>query len=306
MPKLITVFGATGNQGGSVIEHILRDSSLARDYKIRGITRDASKPAAQRLAERGVEVVSADLNSVESLSKALAGSHTVFLVTNYWETSDGNIEYSQGQNVTDVAKSCGVSHLIFSSLLHVTEESKGRLRNVPHFDSKANIEKYIKGSGLKCTFVLPGYYMKNFIQMISKGEDGTYQLMFPVDGTKAKFPLFDAANDTGLFVKAALKHEDTMSHGEHILEACDYYTSEEIVETFTRVTGKNANFVQVSPEQYRAALPEAIALEYLENQLFVENPGYFLGASLDPSLSLLDNKPTSWAEFVANNSSAWD
>lgn len=58
MSKLITVFGATGNQGGSVIEAILADSQLSKEFKIRGITRDTTKKSAQDLAKRGVEVVS--------------------------------------------------------------------------------------------------------------------------------------------------------------------------------------------------------------------------------------------------------
>lgn len=102
--------------------------------------------------------------------------------------------------MTDVAKKVGVSHIIFSSLLHVTEATKGRLTHVPHFDSKANIEKYIRASGLGCTFVLPGYYMSNYTSMMNKAEDGTYQLFYPVDGKKAKFPLFDAAKDTGMII----------------------------------------------------------------------------------------------------------
>lgn len=58
MSKLITVFGATGNQGGSVIRHILADPQLSKEFKIRGITRDPSKPAAQDLVKQGVEVTS--------------------------------------------------------------------------------------------------------------------------------------------------------------------------------------------------------------------------------------------------------
>jgi uncharacterized protein YbjT (DUF2867 family) len=61
MPKLITVFGATGNQGGSVIEAILADSQLSKEFKIRGITRDTTKKSAQDLAKRGVEVVTVRL-----------------------------------------------------------------------------------------------------------------------------------------------------------------------------------------------------------------------------------------------------
>lgn len=57
MSKLLTVFGATGAQGGSVIRAVLADDVLSKEYKIRGITRDVSKPAAQALAGKGVEVV---------------------------------------------------------------------------------------------------------------------------------------------------------------------------------------------------------------------------------------------------------
>lgn len=57
MSKVITVFGATGNQGGSVITHLLNDNQISKEFKIRGITRDTSKPAAQELAKKGVEVV---------------------------------------------------------------------------------------------------------------------------------------------------------------------------------------------------------------------------------------------------------
>jgi uncharacterized protein YbjT (DUF2867 family) len=57
MSKLITVFGATGNQGGSVIRNILEHPELSKTYKIRAITRDVNKPAAVALKEKGAEVV---------------------------------------------------------------------------------------------------------------------------------------------------------------------------------------------------------------------------------------------------------
>ncbi|GAB1208948.1 hypothetical protein APSETT445_007713 [Aspergillus pseudonomiae] len=241
MSKLITVFGATGNQGGSVINHILADSRLSKEFKIRGITRDTSKPAAQELQKRGVEVVTADLNSVESLRTALDGSHTIFLVTNYWEYVDKDTEVTQGKNVAD---------------------------------------------------------------MLRKGDDGTYQLFYPVNGAKAKFPLFDAASDTGLFVKAVIKHASELN-GKQVLEAAGYYTAEEIVKIFTEVTGKKAVFVSVSADQYKAVLPPPVAQEFLENHLLIESPGYFLGQSLDESLKLLDAEPTSFADFVKKNVDAW-
>lgn len=121
----------------------------------------------------------------------------MFLVTNYWETAKGEVEIAQGKNVTDAAKDEGVSHIIFSSLLNVSEKSGGRLTHVPHFDGKAQIEQYIRDSGVPGTFVLPGYFMSNLTGTIRKGEDGNYRLAFPVSN-KAKFPLLDAGEDIGM------------------------------------------------------------------------------------------------------------
>lgn len=56
--KLLVVFGATGQQGGSVIRAILGDEKAAAKFSLRGITRDPSKPSAKALAEKGVECVS--------------------------------------------------------------------------------------------------------------------------------------------------------------------------------------------------------------------------------------------------------
>ena len=61
--KILTVFGATGTQGGSVVKSIQGDPKTTAEYIIRAVTRDASKPAAQKLAESGAEVVTVSLDS---------------------------------------------------------------------------------------------------------------------------------------------------------------------------------------------------------------------------------------------------
>lgn len=137
------------------------------------------------------------MDAKDSLKAALQGSHTVFLVTNYWETANADTERTQVKNVTDVAKEVGVQHLIFSSLLNVTEATNGRLTHVPHFDSKADVEQYIRDSGVPATFYLPGYYMSNLKMSIQKGQDGSLTWALPV-GKDTKFPLIDIKSDTGM------------------------------------------------------------------------------------------------------------
>jgi uncharacterized protein YbjT (DUF2867 family) len=136
------------------------------------------------------------LSNKSSIREALQGSDTVFLVTNYWENAKYDVEFNQGKNVADVAKELGVNHLIFSSLLHVGRLTTGRLSHVPHFEAKADIEEYIRASGIPASFFLPGYFMSNLPSMVQKGKDGNLSLVYPVSND-AKFPLIDAAEDTG-------------------------------------------------------------------------------------------------------------
>ena len=66
MVKLVVITGATGKQGGSVVNAFLRDPS----FKVRAIARDPSSTAAKELAAKGVEVLHGDINDEETLVKA--------------------------------------------------------------------------------------------------------------------------------------------------------------------------------------------------------------------------------------------
>ncbi len=101
--KILVVFGATGNQGGSVIKSVLADPKTASEFKIRAITRDPSKPSAKALEAQGVECVAADINSKEQIKSAFEGAYAVFAVTNYWDKMDAELEKTQGKNVADMA-----------------------------------------------------------------------------------------------------------------------------------------------------------------------------------------------------------
>ncbi|KAL5313439.1 hypothetical protein ACEPPN_019172 [Leptodophora sp. 'Broadleaf-Isolate-01'] len=309
MSKLLTVFGATGNQGGSVTRAMLKDASLMKEFKIRGITRDISKPAAEALISEGIEMKSADMGSKSSLVEAIKGSHTVFLVTTPdFMSGQPSQELIHGKNVADVALEAGVQHLIFSSLLHVTEATNGRLKHVLHFDLKADVERYIRSIGLPSTFIFPGYFMSNFtaLQMLKKGEDGVYTLAYPFT-EKAEFPLIDTESDIGKYVVATMKCR-TKVLGKQILAAADYYTPTRIVAEFEEVTGKKGRFVQVDAETYKSFLPGPLAEEMLENHLFIDDPGYFAGKSLKESVELLDEvglKSTTWKEFLEKNKGAF-
>jgi uncharacterized protein YbjT (DUF2867 family) len=66
MSQIITVIGATGVQGGSVVDAALKSGI----YKVRAITRNINSDKAKALAARGVELATADLSDEQSLIKA--------------------------------------------------------------------------------------------------------------------------------------------------------------------------------------------------------------------------------------------
>ena len=55
MSKLLASFGATGQQGSSVIIYILNDLELSQQYKMRAITRAIDSDKAKQLKKK-VEV----------------------------------------------------------------------------------------------------------------------------------------------------------------------------------------------------------------------------------------------------------
>lgn len=79
-PKLITVYGATGNQGGSVARALLADKTSS--FAVRGITRNPDSEPARALAAAGAEVVRADGRQRDQLVAAFAGSWAVYANTN--------------------------------------------------------------------------------------------------------------------------------------------------------------------------------------------------------------------------------
>lgn len=76
--RLITVFGATGNQGGAVVRSLLQNPS----FKVRALTRNPASAASQNLASKGAEIHEANGFSSESMLKAFSGSWGVFVNIN--------------------------------------------------------------------------------------------------------------------------------------------------------------------------------------------------------------------------------
>jgi uncharacterized protein YbjT (DUF2867 family) len=104
MPTFLVV-GATGQQGGGVVEALL--ASDRPDLTVRALTRNPSSSTAQALARRGVQPVKGDLLDRQSIFKALEGVDAAYLVTDFRGPEDVEGELKQGKQFVDVAKEAG-------------------------------------------------------------------------------------------------------------------------------------------------------------------------------------------------------
>lgn len=190
----ILVTGATGAQGGSVAQHLLRDGHFA----VRCLTRNVHSAKAQALKDAGAEVVQGDLDDADSLRAALDGCYGAFGVTNFWEHFGK--EYQQGKNLVDAVQAAGIEHFVFSTLPYAKKISGGEL-DVPHLDIKGQLEEYSRSLGLNATFVHVAFYYENFLTFfpLQRQDDGSYAFGFPQGDT----PLATyAVEDTGGVVSA--------------------------------------------------------------------------------------------------------
>jgi uncharacterized protein YbjT (DUF2867 family) len=202
MAKIIAVVGSTGAQGGGLVRAITADPGSG--FTARAITRDVNKDKAKALAAAGAEVVSADLDNVESLKKAFAGAHGVYAVTNFWEHFSGEKEIQQAKNIAEAARAAGVKHVIWSTLedtrqLMSADDTRmpilqGKYR-VPHFDAKA--EANAAFAGLPVTYLVTSFYWDNLYMFglaPKKDDKGVYSWTYPMG--EAKLPGI-AAEDIG-------------------------------------------------------------------------------------------------------------
>ncbi|EIE76735.1 hypothetical protein G6F46_003147 [Rhizopus delemar] len=150
--KLVAVTGITGKQGGAVARKLLE-----LGHRVRGLTRNASSPSAIKLAQSGIEMVSADMEDVDSLKAAFAGADSVFVVTTPG-VFNAKIEVKQGRNAADAAKATGITHFVFSSV-----GNSENAPDVPHFASKRQVEVYVRDKlKLPYTIVRPSFFMENY------------------------------------------------------------------------------------------------------------------------------------------------
>jgi uncharacterized protein YbjT (DUF2867 family) len=255
--RIITVLGATGAQGGGLARAILADKD--GPFAVRAVTRDVHSERARALAAAGAEVVAGNIDDLESLKRAFAGAYGAYCVTFYWAHFSPEKETAEGHLMAEAAGHAGVQHVIWSTFEDtrkfspLTDPRMPTLMDkykVPHFDSKADANRFFVDLGLPTTMLLTSFYWENFIQFgmgPKKGPDGALAITFPL-GDK-RMPGI-AVEDIGRCAYGIFRREGEYI-GKTIGVAGEHPTGAQMAAAFSRALGREVRYVDIPPEVYR-------------------------------------------------------
>src|SRR5438046_4474250 len=233
------VTGATGKQGG----HLVREL-LARGHAIRALTRKPESAGAAALAARGVTIVTGDFEDQGSLERAARGVDTIFAMSTPFE-SGATTETREGINIVRAASAAGVgvSHLVYSSVA-----GADRATGIPHFDSKFEVEKAIRQSGVPFTIVAPVFFMENFLaDWLAAGiAKGSIAMALPATRRLQQIAVVDIAQFTALI----LERRDAF-RGKRIDIASDELTAATAAAAIREATSRHVEYTALPIDAVR-------------------------------------------------------
>ena len=255
--KLITVFGATGAQGGGLARAILAEPN--GEFAVRAVTRKPDSDAAKALARAGAEVVAADLDDATSVVRAMQGAYGAFCVTNFWEHFSPDKELAQAATLAAAAADAKVQHVIWSTLEDTRKTvpvGSGQMPvlmgiyNVPHFDAKGEANQFFLDRRLPVTLLHTSFYWDNFIHFgmgPAAGPDGKLAITLPIG--EARMPGI-AVEDIGRSAYGIFK-AGVAAVGPSIGIAGEHLSGAEMAAAFSRLLGEPVAYNAVTPEAYR-------------------------------------------------------
>ncbi|EMD94087.1 hypothetical protein COCC4DRAFT_190759 [Bipolaris maydis ATCC 48331] len=249
--KAILVTGATGKQGGAVLEQLASHPSSSQ-FTLLAVTRDANSGSAKKIIERhpDVKLVQGNLDDPKALfASAKAALKEAGKEEKVWGVY--SVQVSLGKNVThesevvqgnaliDESIEQGVIHFVYSSVDRGgNERSFENKTPIPHFQSKYEIEQHLlekagkNGENMGWTILRPVAFMDN----LTPAFPTKVFLAALRDTLQGKSLQWVSVEDIGLFgARAFVNHEEWNGRAEGL--AGSELTMDEMSGCFERVIG---------------------------------------------------------------------
>jgi uncharacterized protein YbjT (DUF2867 family) len=222
MVDAVLVTGATGSTGSALLELL-----VSRGVGVRAMVRREGD--ATRLAAMGVDAVIADFDDEAASGNALQGVDRVYVVTPSSERAE-----DQQRRFIEVAAATGVQQVVKLSQLGADESSPVRFLRW-----HAAVERRIRELGVGYTFLRPNLF---------------FQGLFAFAGTiaDARVSAVDVRDIAA--VAAAALTEPGHEGQTYTITGPAAITHSDIAEALSATTGREIEFVDVPPEEFRASL----------------------------------------------------
>ena len=233
---MIGVIGATGSTGRALVAALKEKGA---DFRC--LVRDTAA-AAEKLGG-DVELVQADLADAASIEAGLAGCDKVFLLSGH-----SPVMVEQQLNAVNAAKAVGAKSIVkLSGGSFIIKEDTPAKIGRGHWE----IEEATETSGLEWTFLRPGFFMQNFLNMAEMIK-GMGKVMMPLPGD-VNLGMIDV-RDTA---DAAAGVLTTDGHAGQTYELSGPNVSPaEAISAIGAAIGKEIAFVQVPMEGAIGAMKE--------------------------------------------------
>jgi len=264
--KLILVIGATGAQGTPVVSALLapRSDGTPSPYSVRALTRDTTSEQAKSLASLGAELFQGRFDDLNSIAAALEGCYGVFANTDTWAVG-GQIEiYAAIKMFEQAHRVSQMRHFVWSGL-----DYSSKLGNYDpkykamHLDAKGAVNDFLRsqssspsGDSLTWSIVTTGPYIENLTDVLlgplpERDPNGAVVFAIPVEN--GHIPAI-SLDDIGWWTRYTFDHRSETS-GQELKIATEMMTVDQLVETFTRVTGIPAIRKRISIDEYLDIYP---------------------------------------------------
>lgn len=258
---MIAVTGATGQLGRLVIEQLLNKIPA---HEVVAAVRSPAK--AEVLKQAGVAVRLADYNQPETLTAAFAGVDRLLLIS----SSEVGQRSAQHQAVIDAAKSAGVKLIAYTSLLNL--DSSPLLLAHEHRDTEAALT----ASGVPFVLLRNGWYTENYAASIAPALAHGAFIGSAAEGRIASAPRIDYAHAAANVLVA-----EDQAGKVYELAGDQSYTLAEFSAEIASQSGKAVDYVNLSQQEFAAALKGAGLPAGLADMLADSDAGAAQGALFD-------------------------
>jgi uncharacterized protein YbjT (DUF2867 family) len=281
---MILISGAAGKTGRAVIRALIAQGETVRAL----VHRSEQTRPLEALGAR--EVLAGDMRDQATMDRAAYGVRSIYHIC----PNVSPDEVAIGQAAIAAARSSGVEHFVYHSVLHPQTEA------MPHHWQKLRVEEKLFESGLPYTILQPSAYMQNVLahweQILAQG---VYPIPYAIETRLGMVDLEDVAA-----AAAVVLTQPGHVGATYELAGVEALTQAKVAAILSRQLGRPVRAEVVSRQAWKEQAQASGLGDYQVQTLlkmFDYYERYGFGGNPHVLSWLLGRPPASFAAFVARH-----